>query len=1143
MRTLPSAPFFKSWLLITLIKKGSPSLGVMHSVRSQILSKKLILVNPEAFSSLNFHSTLVMLLYTDDGALIHQVLLTLGAFVSYPEYRNVIGNMDCIETLLRALYEFDMPLKLAAVDILVELANEPENRAEIKLYDGNTILLNLLGTTEDPRLLCSLLSLSCQMSEDQESCRELRVIGAIPIILNLLESDYMRADRACLIQLCTLLTHLAVDDDNAHQIKHNNGVYLLGSLLLTAGPPAVPSSARYLSGSPIPLDHPDALHIHSFRALRYVFSVERNRKFFKRVFPHDLYSAFIDVGHYVADPAAYLPVVNVLNGLSKKQLEQIRRGLEDINLKNPSKRYVRNYAVIELIGKGAFGNVYKVKKGKGSEFYAMKEIELASLDDVCEGAGPNPPQSGEDGRGAEPDSDPAGPKYKLIDEVRIMSQLNHPNIIKYYDSFVEEDKFYIVMELVEGSSLLDHLNSRAEKGERIGEQKVWHLFVQMCMALKYVHIEKRIVHRDLTPSNVMIDINGQIKIADFGLASQRQNAGSVMESMCGTMMYACPEIVQSRPYTFKADVWSLGCILYQLAMLKAPFAGSNLLVVARRIVEGDYDPLEETYTKRLRRVVVALLEPDPAKRPDMLQVSELIAPVLMDELLQLTLKQRELDGMIEFERRQSQQLRLRTPATPSLSTTYPPNPNPNALSCGCTCGCAACASRGDSQSVNTPTSVSAGGSGVALAGGQPCEALRVQTGASGINTPGTPDGAETPPASGSLSTSPEDYLTRKRGALRDKRAPVLLSVGSGSGTSVGSSAQSTPIANGTASALPTVGATPLGGCSDPLLRAAGSAGSSSSLVGGGVGVSMGSGSTPSLPTPDPEAASTPQILSLRTPPRGRLRGASSGVTANTGGPGAASLPTAIGHVDPSAIGPATWRPKGSDPGSATLAGRSTRARRGVMTSPKVSIARNRLRPIEDPSSQLLNMLRKLLFITELPPTLQRDEKRKLIERYKHALFSKRNQSINLKAELYKLVAGSQDVIDLNLSLSSTPFAVVDPKHRRESRASTLISATHHITYEELADFVEEVLRANGYYEVTHAQTPHTPTAVSSPIPHAHTHMLTPTHSQAHTPDFPCVATAFAAAVENQSSGAGPHAVSRSPARSIPGHSASHRSSV
>jgi NIMA (never in mitosis gene a)-related kinase len=267
------------------------------------------------------------------------------------------------------------------------------------------------------------------------------------------------------------------------------------------------------------------------------------------------------------------------------------------------------YKIIECIGKGAFGSVYSVQKGDTK--YAMKEILLNSFNVI-------------------PKNNEGNISDILCKEVEILKELDHPNIIKYYNSFHQEDYLYIIIELIDGMTLAEYIASVSEKHQTIPEEEVWNIFIQLCEALRYLHIEKRVVHRDIAPTNVMINRKNTVKLMDFGLAKDLEQQSGMLKSFAGTVVYSCPEIVQNLPYTSKADIWSLGCVMYELMSLKPAFLAKNPLMLAKKIVDCEYEPLgDKKYSEHLISVIKACITGNSDKRPDLEQLTNLMGGKLI----------------------------------------------------------------------------------------------------------------------------------------------------------------------------------------------------------------------------------------------------------------------------------------------------------------------------------------------------------------------------------------------------------------------------------------------------------------------------------------------------------------------------------
>ncbi|NWW44197.1 NUAK2 kinase, partial [Pedionomus torquatus] len=168
-------------------------------------------------------------------------------------------------------------------------------------------------------------------------------------------------------------------------------------------------------------------------------------------------------------------------------------------------------------------------------------------------------------------------------EIEIMSSLNHPHIIAVHEVFENSSKIVIVMEYASKGDLYDYISER----QRLTEQEARHFFRQVVSAVYYCH-KNGIVHRDLKLENILLDANGNIKIADFGLSNVYQQ-DKLLQTYCGSPLYASPEIINGKPYKGpEVDSWSLGVLLYILVHGTMPFDGHDYKTLVKQITSGDY---------------------------------------------------------------------------------------------------------------------------------------------------------------------------------------------------------------------------------------------------------------------------------------------------------------------------------------------------------------------------------------------------------------------------------------------------------------------------------------------------------------------------------------------------------------------------
>jgi NIMA (never in mitosis gene a)-related kinase len=144
-------------------------------------------------------------------------------------------------------------------------------------------------------------------------------------------------------------------------------------------------------------------------------------------------------------------------------------------------------------------------------------------------------------------------------------------------------------------------------------------FTQICLAIKHIH-DKKILHRDLKSQNIFLTKNGLVKLGDFGIAKCLNFTLEKAQTIVGTPYYLSPEIVNSKPYSFKSDIWSLGVLLYEMIALRMPFDADSLPLLSLKIIRGQHTPLPSSFSKELRQLVNSMLVVEQNKRPNINEI-------------------------------------------------------------------------------------------------------------------------------------------------------------------------------------------------------------------------------------------------------------------------------------------------------------------------------------------------------------------------------------------------------------------------------------------------------------------------------------------------------------------------------------------
>uniref|UniRef100_A0A8C2QPM8 non-specific serine/threonine protein kinase n=1 Tax=Cricetulus griseus TaxID=10029 RepID=A0A8C2QPM8_CRIGR len=241
------------------------------------------------------------------------------------------------------------------------------------------------------------------------------------------------------------------------------------------------------------------------------------------------------------------------------------------------------FDLIKIIGEGTFGKVYLAKNKTESNYCVIKEVDFTQEKEASK------------------------------KEVILLAQMKHPNIVTFFSAFQENSRLFIVMEYCDGGDLMQRI--QRQRGVLFSEDQILCWFVQISLGLKHIH-DSKILHRDIKSQNIFLSKNGTVaKLGDFGTARALSNSMELAQTCAGTPYYLSPEICQNRPYNNKTDIWSLGCVLYELCTLKHPFEGNDLHHLVLKICQARVAPISPHFSLDLQSLVPQLFKVCPQDRP------------------------------------------------------------------------------------------------------------------------------------------------------------------------------------------------------------------------------------------------------------------------------------------------------------------------------------------------------------------------------------------------------------------------------------------------------------------------------------------------------------------------------------------------
>ena len=246
------------------------------------------------------------------------------------------------------------------------------------------------------------------------------------------------------------------------------------------------------------------------------------------------------------------------------------------------------FNILSKIGEGSYSTVLKVQRIEDGNIYALKRVKFYKLSEK--------------------------EKENALNEIRILASVKNKNVISYKEAFFDEkdSSLGIVMEYADKGDLFQLITERKKTKNYFTEQEVWKIFIQLLNGLKALH-DFKILHRDIKSANVFLFKGGICKLGDLNVSKVARKGLGYTQT--GTPYYASPEVWEEKPYDSKSDVWSLGCVMYEMITLRPPFQAKSMEELYKKVMRGNYPRIPSKYSEDLSDAIKLMIQVEAGARP------------------------------------------------------------------------------------------------------------------------------------------------------------------------------------------------------------------------------------------------------------------------------------------------------------------------------------------------------------------------------------------------------------------------------------------------------------------------------------------------------------------------------------------------